>query len=298
MTDHESENQSVDGSDSTTTTQPSFMADLAQAMRSTAAAERTRDAEATEERRQTYVDGIRAREAMEADELRELAKTDVAGIDAWSDGEIRRIKLERERRITERRDQLQLRLEEHRLVIGREVDAVEAAVGTYRADMDTFFGRLDSETDPVEIARQAAVRPGFPVLELIGPEDAPEDVVPTDTPAQPGATTEAAAAAGAQALASESAIEPVATNPSDERMVGVMADPASEDETSEPSPTTPDPASETEQTPAPTPVAAGIAGSPDATLNAAEVRGVIPRTGAGSWLRWPNSSPDRPDSNS
>ena len=148
-----------------------FMADLARAMQATAATERLRDVEGTSHRRQAYIDAIRAREAIEAEELREFAKEDVKGIDAWSDGEIKRIKLERERRIAARRDQLQIRLEEHRAVVAREIEAVEAAITTYQTDVEQFFSRLEFETDPVEIARQAGARPAFPVLELITPEE-------------------------------------------------------------------------------------------------------------------------------
>ena len=150
-----------------------FLADLAKAMQSTAAAEQARNAETTEQRRQAHVDAIRAREAIEAEDLRELAKEDVKGIDSWSDGEIKRIKLERERRIAARREQLHLRLEEHRTVVAREVEAVEAAISTYRTEVEQFFRRLEWETDPVAIARQAGTRPVFPVLELIGPDDVP-----------------------------------------------------------------------------------------------------------------------------
>jgi hypothetical protein len=150
-----------------------FLTDLAKAMQTTAAAEQARDAEITEQKRKSHLDAIRAREAIEAEDLRELAKDDVKGIDAWSDGEIKRIKLERERRIASRREQLQIRLEEHRGVVSREVDAVEAAVATYRTEIERFFFRLGSETDPVEIARQAGTRPAFPALEQIGPDDAP-----------------------------------------------------------------------------------------------------------------------------
>ena len=146
-----------------------FLTDLAKAMQATAAAEQARDAEVTEQRRKAHLDSIRAREAIEAEDLRELAKEDVKGIDAWSDGEIKRIKLERERRIASRREQLQIRLEEHRGVVAREVDAVEAAVATYRTEIAGYFSRLGSGTDPVEIARQAGTRPAFPALEDIGP---------------------------------------------------------------------------------------------------------------------------------
>ena len=148
-----------------------FLAELAKAMQTTAAAEQARNAEETEQRRQSHIDAIRAREAIEAEELRELAKDDVKGIDAWSDGEIKRIKLERERRIAARREQLQIRLEDHRTVVGREVEAVEASVGAYRADIAEYFRRLESETDPVAIARYAGTRPPFPDLTAVGPGD-------------------------------------------------------------------------------------------------------------------------------
>ena len=50
-----------------------FLAELAKAMQTTAAAEQARNAEETEQRRQSHIDAIRAREAIEAEELRELA---------------------------------------------------------------------------------------------------------------------------------------------------------------------------------------------------------------------------------
>jgi len=172
-----------------------FLTDLAKAMQTTAAAEQARDSETTEQRRKAHLDSIRAREAIEAEDLRELAKDDVKGIDAWSDGEIKRIKLERERRIASRREQLQIRLEEHRAVVSREVDAVEAAVATYRTEIERFFFRLGSETDPVEIARQAGTRPAFPALEQIGPDSAASAAYPAS--AYDGTQTDSAQDAAA-----------------------------------------------------------------------------------------------------
>ena len=150
-----------------------FLGDLARVMQSTVASEQARNTEVAEQRRKAHVDGIREREAEEIEELRELAKDDIKGIDAWSEGEIKRIKLERERRIASRREQLQTRLEEHRGVVGREVDAVEAAVANYRTEMEQFFGRLGSETDPIAIASLAGKQPAFPDLKAIGPDPAP-----------------------------------------------------------------------------------------------------------------------------
>ena len=170
-----------------------FLAELAKAMQTTAAAEQTRNAEETEQRRQSHIDAIRAREAIEAEELRELAKEDVKGIDAWSDGEIKRIKLERERRIAARREQLQIRLEEHRTVVGREVEAVEASVGAYRADIAEYFRRLESETDPVAIARFAGSRPPFPDLTQVGPDDAAGTTDFRQVPSEPPVVAQAPA---------------------------------------------------------------------------------------------------------
>ena len=174
-----------------------FLAELAKAMQTTAAAEQARNAEETEQRRQSHIDAIRAREAIEAEELRELAKDDVKGIDAWSDGEIKRIKLERERRIAARREQLQIRLEDHRTVVGREVEAVEASVGAYRADIAEYFRRLESETDPVAIARYAGTRPPFPDLTAVGPGDVAGT---TDNKAPAGDAPVAAAVETAEAV--------------------------------------------------------------------------------------------------
>ena len=200
-----------DGAEGTT-----FLAELARAMQTTAAAEQARNAEGTEQRRQAHIDAIRAREALEAEDLRELAKEDVKGIDAWSDGEIKRIKLERERRIAARREQLQVRLEEHRTVVGREVDAVEAAVASYRADIELYFRRLESETDPVTIAKFAGNRPQFPALEQIGAHDAPPSTAYRAAAPMPAVEAEAPEGAEAEPVAAEAEapeVEPVAAEP-------------------------------------------------------------------------------------
>jgi len=170
-----------------------FLSDLARVMQTTVAGEQARNTEATDARLKAHLDSIRAREALVAEELRELAKDDVKGIDAWSEGEIKRIKLERERRIASRREQLQIRLEEHRAVISREVAAVEVAVAGYREQMDEFFGRLELETDPVKIASHAGTQPTFPDLTSIGIDDVqPAAEAPAEQPAEYGYVVAAA----------------------------------------------------------------------------------------------------------
>lgn len=278
-----------------------FLADLARGMQATAAAEHARDVESTGLRRQAHLDAIRAREALDAEELRDLAKEDVKGIDAWSDGEIKRVKLERERRIASRREQLQIRLEEHRAVVGREVEAVEAAVTAYKTEIEQFFTRLEFETDPVEIARQAGNRPAFPALDLIGPNDAPGAYVepapqaapvyhaaPIEAPAQP---TPAATVAEGQHHDDD---KPPAASP----MIGVMDSGVNGIPAEAPWESGVDVIEEPAAEVLPTPEEHAVpdeVGEPVAV--AAEARVVMPRSsGAGSWLRWPNSSVDRPDS--
>ena len=299
-----------------------FLAELAKAMQTTAAAEQTRNAEETEQRRQSHIDAIRAREAIEAEELRELAKDDVKGIDAWSDGEIKRIKLERERRIAARREQLQIRLEEHRTVVGREVEAVEASVGAYRADIAEYFRRLESETDPVAIARYAGTRPPFPDLTTVGADDVAgtSEFTPATNEAPAAAPVEAVEAAPAEVIETAEVVQeaetPVETHDEppaaegDTPLIGVM-----ESEEDGGSPEQSWDAGEAaaaehsdEAVPAALqeePVAADASEAPEASEGAEDPEGakeeeavgavVMPRsTGAGSWLRWPNNSGSDP----
>ena len=142
-------------------------------MQAAAGAERIRTSEESERRRTAHLELIRARETSEADELRVVAEGDVKAIDSWADTEIERIQSERERRTVSRRAELSQRLEDHRLLIGREVDAVEAAIAAYRTEVEAYFGRLDGEADPVAIAQAAGSRPMFPGLDTIGPDRAP-----------------------------------------------------------------------------------------------------------------------------
>jgi hypothetical protein len=289
-----------------------FLAELAKAMLTTAQAEQMRNAEETEQRRQSHIDAIRAREAIEAEELRELAKEDVKGIDAWSDGEIKRIKLERERRIAARREQLQIRLEEHRTVVGREVEAVEASVGAYRADIAEYFRRLESETDPVAIARFAGTRPPFPDLTKVGPGDVPGTTDPGHVASEPRAALPAPEAppeviqAVEVAPPSEAQAEPHDDTPAAETQTtgiqGSEQSGGSADESWDHGEAVAAEHSDEavpaalQEEPVPANEATG-AGEPEGTKEEEPVGAVVmPRsTGAGSWLRWPNSSGSDPD---
>ena len=144
-----------------------FLAELVRAMQTTAGLERARIGEDTDRRREAHIDEVRAREASEADRMRELAGEDLKAIEAWADGETKRIQRERDRREEELNADLETSLAGHRAKIDREIESVEAAIAGYRAEVDAFFEALDRETDPVLIAQQAARRPIFPKLEAV-----------------------------------------------------------------------------------------------------------------------------------
>ena len=145
-----------------------FLAELVRTMQATAGLERIRIGEAIERRRQERVDQVQERKAAEADRMRVLAAEDMAAIEAWVDGETARIKLERERRETAVREDLDTSLAEHASKIDQEIEGIEAALATYRAEVDAYFKGLDSETDPILIAQKAAKRPAFPALDAAG----------------------------------------------------------------------------------------------------------------------------------
>jgi hypothetical protein len=164
-----------------------FLAELVRTMQATAGLERIRIGEAIELRRQERVDQVQARKASEADRMRVLAAEDMAAIEAWVDGETARIKLERERRETAVREDLDTSLAEHALKIDREIEGIETAIATHRAEVDAYFEGLDRETDPILIAQKAVRRPAFPALEPVG-----ETVAEASADAEPAPAEEPA----------------------------------------------------------------------------------------------------------
>lgn len=167
-----------------------FLAELVRTVQTTAGLERVRIAEETESRRQEHIDRIRARQSAEAEQMRELADHDKKEIDAWADGERKRIQEEHERRTTERQKALETSLAEHTARVDRQVEAVEGAIAAYRADVDEFFSGIDRESDLVLIARQATRRPSFPVLDAIG-DDMPGETAGAETVADDQPVAEA-----------------------------------------------------------------------------------------------------------
>jgi hypothetical protein len=148
----------------------SFLDELVRAMRATAAVERARLAGDTDRRRETHIQSIQARAASEVERMRELAAEDMRSIQAWAEGEMKRIQVERQRRETELNQDLETSLAEHRSMIDREIERIEGAISAYRTEMEAFFEGLDHETDPILIASQATKHPVFPALAVEGDE--------------------------------------------------------------------------------------------------------------------------------
>jgi hypothetical protein len=144
-----------------------FLAELTRAMQATAGVERKRLEEDADRRRETHLETIRARRESEAATMRELAADDLKAIDDWAEGERQRISQERDQRAAALQEDLETSLAEHGSKIDREIEAVDAAIASYRSEVDAFFAELDQETDPVEIARHAGRRPSFPDLDAV-----------------------------------------------------------------------------------------------------------------------------------
>src|SRR6266850_7607588 len=90
-----------------------FLAELARAMKSTVAVERTRITQDADRRRDAHLAGIHARRESESARMRELAGDDLKAIDTWAEHERERIRHERERRAAGVRRDLETSLAEH-----------------------------------------------------------------------------------------------------------------------------------------------------------------------------------------
>lgn len=145
-----------------------FIGELVHAMQ--AAAEHQREATNTEIEAMTraHLERVRVRAAAEAEELRRMAQADIDEINAWQDAEAVRLREEAARRIVVRGQELDDYLVRHAAIIDTEVDQIEGAVANYQLELDGYFGKLTSESDPGEIARMADELPPPPDLAKVG----------------------------------------------------------------------------------------------------------------------------------
>ena len=153
-----------------TATARGFIGELVHAMQ--AAAEHQREATSSEVEAMTraHLERVRVRAAAEAEELRRMAQADIDEINAWQEAEAVRLREEAARRIVVRGEELDEYLVRHAAIIDTEVDQIEGAVANYQLELDGYFGKLTSESDPGAIARMADELPPPPDLAKVGGE--------------------------------------------------------------------------------------------------------------------------------
>lgn len=199
---------------------PGFLAELAVAMRATAQKERERIAARVADDAAAHVDKVRARAAIETDELKRLAEEDVQHIQDWSTSEMERIRGEADKKIEDRRSSLEEYLQQHDSIIDTEIEGVNEAVSGYSATLDRYFEELAQSEDPSTIVARAEALPAPPDLDQVRAQarsravaafaaaDEPQVAeATTDTPV----TAEAQPAETAASERSEEAMSPEAT---------------------------------------------------------------------------------------
>ncbi len=185
-----------------------FLADLTQAMRSTAETARLATMEQCQADAKTYTEKLHARTDDEAASLRKAAEADVSAIRDWSKAEMERIRVETEQRISRRRELLEQELQEYNSAIELEIERVQKRVANFEEEVANFFEQLLQEADPTVFASMAAQMPDPPAFDQgerggLAPElRARRDQImraPEPLPIINAAQAEAEAAAAAQA---------------------------------------------------------------------------------------------------
>jgi hypothetical protein len=142
-----------------------FLADLTQAMRSTAETARLATMEQCQLDAKAYTEKLHARTDDEAASLRKAAEADVSAIRDWSKAEMERIRVETEQRISRRRELLEQELQEYNSAIELEIERVQKRVAAFEGEVASFFESLSQEADPTVFASMAAQMPDPPSFE-------------------------------------------------------------------------------------------------------------------------------------
>jgi hypothetical protein len=188
--------------------QTKFVLDLSRAMQAAAEESRAQTMGQFQADAKIFIEGIHARSANEATDLRKRSDDDIAGIQDWSKAEIARIREETQGKIAERKQGLERELEEHAGQIEYEIDRVQSRVAGFELEMERFFELLVTEEDPTQIAVMAQTLPDPPsfdaavpwqpsaaVAELIGDTPVEASASPATAGAEAGADASSAGAA-------------------------------------------------------------------------------------------------------
>jgi hypothetical protein len=273
-------------------TSPDFLARLADAMRQTADAERARIGEDIDRRRAEHLAAIGTRRESEVARMRELASDDRKGIELWASQERQRIQKERDERLAAVEADLATSLDEHGKTVDAEIEQVESAISAHRAEVDSFFASLGSESDPVRIAQIAGQRPTFPDLEGAtgaAPVEAPAaDTSPSGDDATDG---EPVMAVGSDDASAEAEVpEPTAEAPVAAGSDETASEPAEPAQPAEPVTAGVDSSQATAGVPVMDPIARlGLLKAGDQAVETALPRAVP----AGAWRPGTDDDPDR-----
>lgn len=259
---------------------PGFLAELAVAMRATAQKERERIAARVSDDAAAHIEKVRARAAIETDELKRLAEEDVEHIQGWSASEMERIRGEADKKIEDRRSSLEEYLQQHDSIIDTEIDGVKHAVDEYSATLDRYFEELSQSEDPSTIVARAEALPPPPDLDQVRAQARSRAVAAfaaADEPAAPvtQAVAEPAAPAEAPAAEAEATTTETAIPEDASAAMGMVDNAMTPDATvgaivAEPAPTVEAPAAEAPTVETPTidesaPLAAAMTGEVDAS---------------------------------
>ena len=141
-----------------------FLADLTQAMHSTAETARQATIDQCQADAKAYTEQLHARKDDETASLRKTAEADVVAIRDWSKAEVERIRIETEQRISRRRELLEQELQEYNSGIELEIERVQKRVQAFQEEIAQYFEQLLQEADPTTFAGMAARMPDPPAF--------------------------------------------------------------------------------------------------------------------------------------
>jgi hypothetical protein len=145
-----------------------FLADLAQAMRSTAETARVETTERCREEAKAYVEQLQARKADDIAAFRAASDADVQSIRERSKAQVDRVRVETEERVSRRRELLAQGLAQYASAVELEVQRVQERVEAFQIELTKFFEQLleGGEADPTVFANMASRMPGPPDFDL------------------------------------------------------------------------------------------------------------------------------------
>ena len=139
----------------------SFLANLTQAMRSTAETARVASIERCRIDAKAYVEQVQARTVDEAGALRSDSEADVVTIRARAKAQVDRVRVETEERVARRLDLLQQELADYNSSIELEVVRVQERVAAFQDEVARFFEEIQG-ADPSALANMAYEMPSPP----------------------------------------------------------------------------------------------------------------------------------------